>query len=85
VDKLHYLSPTLSNNHINDFGNDGVQLIHNILLNNNFNSFGVGKHGDIKIRDNTADNLINMALHFEILISLVAYYLLLIKYMALAI
>ncbi|EFG1410263.1 CapA family protein, partial [Escherichia coli] len=64
VDKLHYLSPkliNLSNNHINDFGNDGVQLTLKVLLNNNFNSFGVGKRGDIKIIDNTADNLINMA------------------------
>lgn len=42
---LNYLKPkliNLSNNHVNDYGNESVILTKNILSKNNINNFGVG-------------------------------------------
>lgn len=61
---LKYLSPTLinlSNNHVNDYGNNGIELTNKLLDENCIPSFGIGKPGNIDNIHYTSENIINIA------------------------
>ncbi|WP_137170450.1 ATP-grasp fold amidoligase family protein [Marinomonas sp. FW-1] len=47
LEKLNPYLVTLSNNHINDYGNNSVELTKKTLLSSGFNASGVGKKNDL--------------------------------------